>query len=609
MDRFLLSSTFIADDGGSSSSEDEAGETWDWNEASKFSGRPALCKQDRLRLQKMDEELRCPICRDPFDVPMRFAACGHTFCSKCIRGYLSAPKTGVASVTTCPGHGCGDRVHATDLLRCTALGTTAELFFAMRPALLALVRRGAGAVASEEEGGDDDDDGDGEERGGSTAVSSSSSSSSSQRMQHMGNVQYHGTKVATLKQWLRKLSTKLSLVGDRNALIQRHKRFLLEHNVQCDSGVCVSSDVIAERVASLGPSGANNRSSGSSRALRATLGSMSADPTSLRRAIEERSAAAAAATAAATAATASVSASAAPVLAAAKLRRGQLPPPWRTVWSSNVNRIFYYNSDERIGQWDPPPCPAVAPPAAASSSSSTSLSAATSHAAASLATPGLKRPRSGGSDSPGGAAGKRGRSKRIRSQDVAAEERKLAGSGRSVAASRAKRGKAKAKGREYAKAPKAGEKVNGKKTKASKLFPSEGGGSEQGKGKKKTAKAKGTARVKPPSQPTVSSPAAAATRVLVAVDLTQPEPAVTAAAPAPVEPAASGSSSSSLSSPQSKWPCGVCTFINPPTSDKCAMCTSPRPRNFLGVLRQRSSSQGGGKKSAKKGRGGGKRKR
>ena len=39
----------------------------------------------------MEEQFKCPICRDFFKSPFRMTPCGHTFCQECLTGMTAIP--------------------------------------------------------------------------------------------------------------------------------------------------------------------------------------------------------------------------------------------------------------------------------------------------------------------------------------------------------------------------------------------------------------------------------------------------------------------------------------------------------------------------------------
>ena len=49
---------------------------------------PEDFKRYAPELVALDASLRCPICSDPYQTAVSLV-CGHTFCSKCIRGHFS----------------------------------------------------------------------------------------------------------------------------------------------------------------------------------------------------------------------------------------------------------------------------------------------------------------------------------------------------------------------------------------------------------------------------------------------------------------------------------------------------------------------------------------
>ncbi|KAJ2675139.1 E3 ubiquitin-protein ligase rad18 [Coemansia sp. RSA 1085] len=50
---------------------------------------PTDWPQDFVHLRQLDQQLRCPICKEYFVTAMAAAECGHTFCSLCVRRCLS----------------------------------------------------------------------------------------------------------------------------------------------------------------------------------------------------------------------------------------------------------------------------------------------------------------------------------------------------------------------------------------------------------------------------------------------------------------------------------------------------------------------------------------
>ena len=598
-------SFFRAGGGGyvDSSSSSDGGEyddePYDWTTKPHGGEALALAKADRKRLETMDSELRCTICRNPFDTPMRFAECGHAFCSRCILKHLDQKKSAASGDhSRCPSQGCNKPY--SKLIKCDVLATVSDLFFACRPALLALVRRGDGAAAMKDGGSSESDGAEdvGAPRGTATGPEG-------QRMQLMSKVNYHTTNEKRLKQMLAKLSPTLSLAGRKEALVKRHKRFALENNVQYHRNEWASADEIAQRVAvaeapTKARRGRRGSSSGGSKALRAALGSHSADPAAQRRAIEARAVAAG-------------SAGGGGGSAAVHAARTPLAAPWRSVWSSRVKRVFYYNPDLDTGQWTRP-ASAAAPPAAPSARGSASPPAPRAPSGA------RKRPRgapvaSASERRPESTAAKRQRTRASQSDAAESDFEEEATSSGNQRATRAQ-GAALAKSSAVAK----GRPASNSKSKSR----------SRSKPKTKSKSASATASVPSPEarapidltqadeseaddekeQQDVVAPRAssASAAVISSSPSAASSRAAGAATPPPALSNATTSSSVSSSAPVAgAWACGTCTFLNEAAMlEKCSMCNSARPRDLHSVLRSGSTMRGatssGGRKAKGKSR-------
>ena len=64
-----------------------------------------LCEYEYINEGLIDDELKCSICRHPFELPVTTDICGHTFCEKCIKTWLHEQQT-------CPS--CRRRVFITN---------------------------------------------------------------------------------------------------------------------------------------------------------------------------------------------------------------------------------------------------------------------------------------------------------------------------------------------------------------------------------------------------------------------------------------------------------------------------------------------------------------
>ena len=81
--------------------------------------------------RELDELLRCGVCKDFLETPMRLPACSHLFCSGCIRGWLHTSQ----AAGCCPT--CREPVDSAALAADSVLLAVVAAFRAARPALLA----------------------------------------------------------------------------------------------------------------------------------------------------------------------------------------------------------------------------------------------------------------------------------------------------------------------------------------------------------------------------------------------------------------------------------------------------------------------------------------
>ncbi|KAL7422752.1 E3 ubiquitin-protein ligase rad18 [Cryptotrichosporon argae] len=82
------------------------------------------------QLQRLDRALLCAICKELFQAPVS-VACGHSFCSLCIRGSLDSMKD-----KKCPS--CGESISEGSIRRNRALEEMAEAWDGARPTIVEL---------------------------------------------------------------------------------------------------------------------------------------------------------------------------------------------------------------------------------------------------------------------------------------------------------------------------------------------------------------------------------------------------------------------------------------------------------------------------------------
>ncbi|ORY25247.1 hypothetical protein BCR39DRAFT_544613 [Naematelia encephala] len=86
------------------------------------------------QLQRLDRSIVCPICKEPFSAPVSIA-CGHSFCSHCIRGSMEVTKK-------CPV--CHESVSEGSIRRNRALEEITDAWDEARPSLIKLSQPPAG---------------------------------------------------------------------------------------------------------------------------------------------------------------------------------------------------------------------------------------------------------------------------------------------------------------------------------------------------------------------------------------------------------------------------------------------------------------------------------
>lgn len=86
-------------------------------------------------LREMDNSLRCPICSEYIHTAMSLA-CGHTFCSECIRSFLDCAMHSTSKAPSCPK--CRAPSDPTHLRKEADFDVTVRSFLRAKPDLLKL---------------------------------------------------------------------------------------------------------------------------------------------------------------------------------------------------------------------------------------------------------------------------------------------------------------------------------------------------------------------------------------------------------------------------------------------------------------------------------------
>lgn len=199
-------------------------------------------------LQRLDEVLRCEICKLFMQGAVSLAECGHSFCSECIRGYISACKADPC----CPV--CKKKVQTSSIQANSVLQAAIQHYIASRSLIVELVRSSApesrtiaSARASTRQTGkrarDDTEDevveivsapsvAASRAAGGPTSASSALPSRPDPPPR-LPSKNYHMLKAAQLKDLC--ASVGLRADGDADTLRYRHESYTTSYNAAVDS--------------------------------------------------------------------------------------------------------------------------------------------------------------------------------------------------------------------------------------------------------------------------------------------------------------------------------------------------------------------------------------
>ena len=231
---------------------------------------PSLSGSDKVHggLRDLDGSLRCQICRRPYRIPVLLAGCGHTYCSECVRPFLSARRR-EGKRLECPS--CREPVasETTSLVPNRALADAVARFVAVRGGLRGRLGRAGGVKLAdkgkiekegEKEGGrsrrrvrgglrrapkrlrrggdddDDDDDGDASDDDVVMMVPASASAAPPEELvlNPRPTVYHRGYSRKRLVEHLER--DGLPTDGNEATLRDRIDRFRLKQNAWCDAG-------------------------------------------------------------------------------------------------------------------------------------------------------------------------------------------------------------------------------------------------------------------------------------------------------------------------------------------------------------------------------------
>ena len=270
-------------------------------------------------LKKIDETLRCPVCKELCKTTLR-GKCGHHFCSPCIRRFIRDYSK------TCPQ--CRKVMNQTDLSSDPVLDTLIENFAACRSKLLELATANPSLFA----------------RVPNNVRESTPSGPGATKHSRMPTVPYHLTPEKKLREMVKKLG--LPIQGRKQDLVALHSEYTLQHNIACDANEPIDPAEILrktlERHRRTHPQGnsaasffkaATKRRKQTARV--STTGASLAQK--LIKQVESRQ-----------------HHSRGSNDAGPEPDRYVRASPWRSVFSDRVGKPFYYNVDTKVGQFNIP---------------------------------------------------------------------------------------------------------------------------------------------------------------------------------------------------------------------------------------------------------------
>lgn len=190
-------------------------------------------------LEKLQEQLLCPICQDLFFNP-ELLLCGHSFCSLCIRRHCD-PMINRSTSNVCPI--CRAKADTFDLRKNVSLAIAVEHFGGLRNGLVNVLNSSAASAIS------------------TSSNNKYTSSSDSLRAEaksgkaitmRLTQFNLHGLSKDKVKkiidQATKDARVKLRIDGDKDALEKRLKDFVHLHNSQLGAMNALTLDQVIERV-------------------------------------------------------------------------------------------------------------------------------------------------------------------------------------------------------------------------------------------------------------------------------------------------------------------------------------------------------------------------
>lgn len=308
------------------SSDDEGPHEWPINHSTQ------RIRKISQYMKKIDNLVRCGICRDIMDTVMMIPRCGHFFCSKCVTQHLFMAGENQKQCPECRKH-----TSTSELLYNSRIDNLCKTFSACRSSILKLVKSRGSDNAGSSDSSDDSDSSSDQSKG-----SSQDGKNELPKQKKMVNINYHMLKDKKLRSMVKSLNLPSS--GKKEELVHLHKQYTMLHNIACSKSDRFDPATIVNEVKEEYKRKKTAKLFGMSKKKKKK--GVIDDATALRKLI------------AATHQRKQANGNMKEYQGENERRCDQLhtsvSKKWRTLYSERVGKVFYFNTETKIGQFAKP---------------------------------------------------------------------------------------------------------------------------------------------------------------------------------------------------------------------------------------------------------------